>query len=328
MQISFDIYGVQATVGSRDPDLWPELHKIQNDFHFFTSSPHLEIPRIQIVLEKSGLGAPTDLGSPLFKTKMCQVFGWGSPRTCIYDPQHWLRWEKNESQILIKIFGLNPDLIFEMLWMSLISSVGWELESLGFMRLHALSFSHNRQTSIIQLPSGGGKSSLAHGLLRRHDCQIFSDEIVLFDGAKIFPFPIRISLTQDFLSKSDLPSESRAFPRKIYPTKFLTKIPSEQIASKSEPQFLWIGRGGFARQESFKAASLKLQISHFFSSLLGLGLPQMAEFHLRVDEIPRIFKIFGLRLLRLIQLRQQTDLQEIILGQDQVQNIEMLLRRR
>ncbi|MFN7824415.1 MAG: hypothetical protein ACK5P6_03550 [Pseudobdellovibrionaceae bacterium] len=270
--------GSELKVSCYEESLTESLRWIAEDFPFGDELPVQQKVHIEI---RSSQEQPqnTHKGFPLFRTRMCQTIGI-LRRICVYDEKHCVVLSTAQDAT---VFGSDPQFTSEILYSLIMSLWGESFERLGFLRLHASAWEQNGRAQVLWGPSGLGKSKWTWDLLQNKNL-VFGDEMVLFDGERIFPFPMRLALKEDMLPPG---VPHRKFQRKIFDEKFLLTIPQELIAS-SKPI------GDFYHQGH--------QLSLLLSLVFGLGLTQMSEFFLRGNNIPLLFKLLIQRTYRYSQL--------------------------
>jgi hypothetical protein len=165
--------------------------------------------------------------------------------------------------------------VYEIIRNYVLAIVGLHWETKGWMRFHALGIEKNNKNLVFCLPSKGGKSSLATEHLSNELGKIFSDEIVFTNGKTIRAFPICIALSQKAAEdlKVDIKNMS-AFKKRKYEVKYLTPISLNKVAAEGPVHKIY-------------AINTNL-IKFIWSSFWGLGLPQMAQYILRIDNLHRL----------------------------------------
>ena len=91
--------------------------------------------------------------------------------------------------------SLDENLLHEISYIMVHSRVGELLDKKGIHRLHGLGVSVNGSATICLLPRGGGKTTLALGLMAENECLLLSDEIAAIDKRlQVLPYPLRIGV--------------------------------------------------------------------------------------------------------------------------------------
>ncbi len=298
----FQFYDVSVGINISDVCFQPIIDLLVNDFIFFyTPGRQPESwAQIQIEVGPSSMGTgPSEVGVPIFKTRMCSVYGLGKKRICKYRRGSTVTSCRNKNQRTFHISGSLEHIeeLYEVAYLALLSAVGEELDLLGYHRIHALGIQYLQTSSLLLLPSGGGKSSMASLLLKRDGFSLFSDEMPLLRNGMIYPFPIRIALRPNISEALFLDlKQCRMFRRTVFPEKLLFPVDLSRIASTSPVGFLLVGVLGASAARMETSGSIWKIPQVVLSMVMGLGLCQMAEHMLRVDNVIRIIRIAFSRL--------------------------------
>lgn len=284
--------------------------RIQEDFHFFSVLSCVAVIDVQFLpvlsLQKIRLKLPR-----VFRTRMCTAYGiWGA-RFCDYgqDLKVFVRFRVGVRKIYI--FGEAEDPIAEIALITLLSAVGEELDARGLHRIHALAFERDGKNFLMPLRSGFGKSSIAALMLSDSRYRVFSDEIPLLSktprGVEIISFPLRVALLPQVAEKLGLlRSGMRIFKRRIFPEKILLPIPDSRVAGSARAQFLILSAQGRLRL--------------IFEIVLGWGVPQFAEYMIRLDNLPQLAGIALSRLSMALRLLISTQKIDFVLTRSPLEN--------
>ncbi|MFL5814736.1 MAG: hypothetical protein ACJ763_14270 [Bdellovibrionia bacterium] len=302
MKLHLSIYGIGVEILAHRLEIASVLENLGKDFDYFrVEQPDSEI-RIRLELKASEFDLSAEHPGPrLFKTKMCDVHGLGPYRFCNYGQGVWVKAVNSPSIRNFSVFGMAPDLIYEAAYVALLSSIGEELDQLGYHRLHSVGVQVNGAGAALAADSGQGKSATAILLGQNAGVKVFSDEMPLIRQGVIYPFPIRMALHPHIATSLGLnPSGTRQFKRKIYPTKALFEISRDAVAQPSPLRFLFVGvSGGVAQARPLQVFERSKFVIAF---VLGLGLPQMAEHMLRANNILSLGRIAVSRLFTAFSL--------------------------
>jgi hypothetical protein len=272
----------------------------------------------------SGLNSPAYDRLPLFfKTNSYKVYGARLPRLVEYGDGSSV-YVADGAPRAVRIFARSNARSYELAYLSLHSYVGEKLEKLGFIRLHALTFSHNGQTGAVILPSTGGKSSLAWLMTQNKSYAVYADEMSLLYKKTLQPYPWRLGLDlRAALNVGADPEKWRQTQRLIGQPKFLATIDNEKVA---KPQLLNACYWGVASDKNeIRKATRQEKIEFIWSTVVGTGLMQMGEYILRLDNIWSLFKIATNRLfwalsavrhLRVVELSHDYAAALNVLGDD------------
>lgn len=283
---AFDIYGVIVTVES---DLFPNvLNRLEFDLKYFVISnvslePHLKIVAVAYSEAKSGVVA--------FEGQSYRAYGWILPRTVIYDDGSCIKFFKNGIGKTVEILSKDEDRVYELSFLLLQSLVGEKLESSGWLRLHALSFKEKR-AGIVLLPSSGGKSTLAY-MMAHLNWKVYSDELTLVKAGNLYPFPWRMAF--DERSQQYLGIEGGAyFQRRGGKNKSL--VPFNLDVVPTPDKLVSIYWGVISNKNQIRDASFREKIQFAISVFRGVGLTQMIECAIRLDNFWVLTKIAFLRI--------------------------------
>lgn len=290
-QIYFQVYEVPVVISFTTESA--EITEIKNCFNVFKSTQPIEYPKIHLI-QASNLNP--DFNSIWFQFKKKYFSGILSPRRQVLymnDKTAPIGYviQSVANNIQVKFFGKDPKIMYEILYNLMTGLVGWELEKLGWTRLHAMAYeTKDGKIQAFWGPSGAGKSTLslkAISLGRK----ILGDETVLINRdlkIRAFPIPIQISPTLKSLVPENLQNLTKAFPKLHYSTKLQVSIPETLIYNKTI----------FVDKIFFKTSWTYL----LFSLVFGIGLPQFLEQQLRRNNILNIFRVLSNRTYILLKL--------------------------
>lgn len=296
----FDIYGVLVQLTSGEDFFSWSLDQLEQDFDFFKIKKASASPDVRVEFHNLSKGAlPATQQERLqkshrvLKTRMCFAFQSGSTRICQYDNQTYVFDQQQGSIRQAQIFSLSPSQSYLAAYYFLLSSIGELLDTKKIHRLHAVAIQDPFHTICLPLDSGQGKTTRALQALVQSDKKILGDEIILTDGKKIYPFPLRMAVRPEIFEtwKSQL-KLSQEIDRQDAGIKYLVPIPQERVGKETN-QF---------------ELQLKNPVLFLFKFAVGLGVPQMREYMLRPGQINKLTKIFFFRLvcgIRLILLTHQ-----------------------
>lgn len=165
------------------------------------------------------LAAPPPLPSGLneaFRGVNCVVFPDGPRRYVVYRQGGLLLWDPVKQSSIWQCSGFEPG--YTRLICLIHSLFGSALEGQGRQPVHGLGLSHQGAATLVLLPPGGGKSTLAQQLLEQQlPVQLLSEDTPLLDDwGRLGPYPFRIGLRQE----TSLPSQRRQ-------QKWLVPFPSD-----------------------------------------------------------------------------------------------------
>ena len=103
----------------------------------------------------------------------------------------------NDQQKTCDIYATDFDLIREIAYLFVLSTVGQHLDSRRLHRIHAMGVNYRSHGILLLLPSGGGKSTMTFDLLRHPQFTLLSEDTPLLDPrGRMHPFPLRLGVRQ------------------------------------------------------------------------------------------------------------------------------------
>lgn len=304
--LSLDFLGVAVRIEARDRSL--ESHRalleLGKDFEHFQGSAVSDNPAIiELSLERTQCSriAPSRPWKKQFRTRMCEVLAWRGERLCIYAADAWCWSFVRGGRRVFRVYAESWAEMREIAYVALLSSVGEELDLRGFHRVHALGIEAHGKAGLVVLPSGGGKSAIATLLMRKPGFRVFSDEIPLLKDGVLYPFPIRVALGEPVASALGILSEGRRFQRFSFQEKLLFSIPADRIATAAPLSFVCVAYEGGSGAKLEKCSRSRVLSSLIESLVIGHGVPQMAEYMLRQETLPKLPAIAWSRLKTALQ---------------------------
>jgi hypothetical protein len=178
----------------------------------------------------------------------------------------------------INIYSQDVDQLYDMFYLSFESLLGEELDKRGFHRIHCLSLDVAGQASLLLLPPGAGKTTLALKFSSTPDVKILSEDMVLYKRGVVhglhFRWGVRDKSYQD---------QGRVMRRSKYHDKILLDAKKFSLVRQSSPHHIIIGQRVLSgKSEIGQVSRARLLLPMFKSMVLGLELQQsLAYFLLR-----------------------------------------------
>ncbi len=220
---------------------------------------------------------------------------------------------------LAEIYSLDRNLLHEQTYLMIMSRVGEWLDRRGLHRVHAMGVAHGGRSVLCLMPMGGGKTTLALGLLDHSGFALLSDELPLVsrDG-RVHPFPVRIGVSPD--TELSIPGEFLThFPRTRRGPKTLidARYFADRIAKTAEPWILFVGR----RIDGPEPQITSIGRLAAFRTVWNLGvrvqgIPQVLEYVLRAElraALAYVRVVFS-RVLAFWRLLRRSECYELRLG--------------
>jgi hypothetical protein len=268
------------------------LDELRRDFAAFGTGED-RVPRVSLDLCAKPCPAPP--GASSWRWKDYRVRAVPGGRLIRFDDESWVRYDYGERAGVVH--ASRPERLRELAYLAVLSRAGEELDRRGLHRVHALGVAASAGAALVLLPSGGGKSTLALEFMRRRSLALLSDEcpLVSADGI-VRPFLLRVALRAGADLSGLPPGSLRTFRRRGCEEKQLldpAALPAEPAAA-APLRWLLVGSPsqGAPRFEPLTRAGALAALAE--ALVIGVGLPQMAEYMARPD--PSLLAIAASRL--------------------------------
>lgn len=324
MKECFDFYGLTIEVSASSADL---VQEVRRDFAYFRvaeakgqvriemhldSPPYAELPSIP-----ASFITPRNVCFRNEKVTYIDYFGQG---LAVFD-----REGKR-----CTVYGTDTDLVHEIVFLFILSTVGQYLDGRGIHRIHALGVSYKERGILLLLPSGGGKSTMALELLSRPEFLLLGEDTPLIDRrGYILPFPLRLGVRLGH--KIDIPSQYlRTMSRMEFDPKILIDIEyfNGRLGKEVEPAVVLVGERNLGRVSEIVPLSRRQSFNALTKYMIvGLGVYQGIEFLFERGLWELLGKggVVASRLYNSVRLLSRVSAYRFVLGRDINKNLETLL---
>ena len=228
------------------------------------------------------------------------------------------------------IYGADFDLVREIAYLFLLSTVGQYLDSIGMHRVHAMGVNYKGHGVLLLLPSGGGKSTMTMALIGHPDFTILSEDTPLLDRSGcLHPFPLRLGFRND--GGADVPVEHRrTLNRMEFDPKTFVDVEffSHKVSPPVKASLVLIGERNLGNESAIVPLSRRRALEGIIKYLVvGLGVYQGLEFLLERglwDMTGKTGVAFS-RLRNGIKLLRRAPASKFILGRDTARNTRTLI---
>jgi hypothetical protein len=325
MHLTFNFYGLTIAVTSTAEEL---VEEVRRHFAYFSTAEVRE-PKVNIDLRLmappySELPAlPAAFFTPrniCFKNGTISYLDYFGEGLAIYDRklQHCL------------VYGTKSDLLHEIAYLFILSTVGQYLDSQHIHRLHALGVTFHDKGILLLLPSGGGKSTMALELMRQPGFMLLGEDTPLIDRrGQVLPFPLRMGVRPE--QNPDIPpAYLRTVERMEFEPKTLIDIDyfKDRIAGPAEPGFIMVGERNLGEVSEIiplsRPKALKAMLKYM---IVGLGVYQGLEFLLERGMSDLLGKgtVVASRLYNSVVLLSRAPAYRFVLGRDKSKNTQTLI---
>jgi hypothetical protein len=332
-QLEFGCLGIRVVVRAEGIEAIRALGRLAEDFEHFTPDETTGKPDADETIEVFLCSPRENISSSLprlFSTPSCVVRGWGPLRDCVYSDGVLLRSRRERGAERFEILGDRASPMHETAWEAVLSALGEALDRRGAHRVHALGIEWGGRGGLIIMPSGGGKSTLAallsasrNGLAGR--LRILSDETPLVYRGRLWPFPVRMALAPS-VARTWLGLQGRPFPRRLFPAKQLFALELSRIGRPVKPEFVILGSSDRAPRATIRPIARWFVFEQVFDCMaVGLGVAQMREHMIRLDNLGSLARIFVSRVIAAARLAFGTRAYRLTCSTDPARTLEALL---
>jgi hypothetical protein len=322
----FDFYGVGALVDSAEEEF---LRSVEIDFSYFlgqTDHPFLHITYDKSRPDYDGMPDLTcSLATPrniCFSNGHLTYIDYFGQALNIYDHS------SNSSRIITD----DLELAHEIAYLTILSRMSEALERKRLHRIHGLGIESGGKGTIILLPSGGGKSTIALTLLRNNNQirLVSEDSPLLRPDGYLLPFPLRVGVHPQNVPADIDPCFVRPDKRIEFSSKVNIDIRffKEQISRQPVPAAsLLLGVRSTGRRAQISRVSKTAVLRHVLAnSIIGVGLYQGLEYLLQKsfgESVQHLGLIFS-RVYNNAILLKHTHVYRFLIGRDLNHNYECL----
>jgi hypothetical protein len=321
---SFDVYGYRFALLS---NVAAPFEGIRQDYAFFRTEERPGDPLVEMSEQHPDYDALPATDAVLH-----------TPRNAVYvaDGVRYLDYhgrgiaEHDRRTDRFRIRSLSHDLLYEAVYLYLLSRCGEAFDTAGLHRVHALGLAVDGRAMLVMLPMGGGKSTLGADLLKHPEVRLLSDDSPLIDRrGGVHAFPLRLGLLPGH--EDEVPPEHR---RVIQRMEFGPKIVvgfeyfRDRVVAQAEPGLVLVGTRSLGRECRVEPLGLfdglKAMAPH---CIVGVGLFQGVEFLLsrRPAETLALAGVAWSRLRASWRLLRRSKVFRVSLGRDRDLNARTLL---
>jgi len=271
----FDFYGLTIEVSSDSDEL---LEEVRRHFAYFSVPDGKPQVRVEIRVESPPYAKLPALPASVFTPRNVSFL---DNRTTYIDyfGQALAIYERDKKHCVI--YGTTHDLLHEIAYLFILSTVGQHLDSRGLHRVHALGVSYRNKGMLLLLPSGGGKSTMALELMRRPGFLLIGEDTPLIDrNGTIHPFPLRLGVKPG--KDTGIPSQYlRTVDRMEFDPKTLIDIDyfKDRLGGPVAPGLILIGQRNLGDVSQIVPLARHRAFKGFLKYVIvGLGVYQGLEF--------------------------------------------------
>ncbi|HEX6573773.1 MAG TPA: hypothetical protein VF042_02290 [Gemmatimonadaceae bacterium] len=228
------------------------------------------------------------------------------------------------------MYSSDFDMLREMAYLFLLSTVGQHLDSQGLHRIHAMGVNHGGMGILLLLPSGGGKSTMTLELLKQPDFTLLSEDTPLIDShGTMHPFPLRLGVRG---SKSEAIPEKfqRTFNRMEFDPKTFVDIDffRHKLSESVPVSMIFVGERNLGAVSGVTRLARRAAMTAILKYLIvGLGVYQGLEFLLEegIWDMRRKLGMFTSRSRNGMSLLRRAPAYKLTLGRDTMLNSTTLM---
>ncbi|MBI5744607.1 MAG: hypothetical protein HY952_08670 [Elusimicrobia bacterium] len=273
----FDFHGCRVVFRSPEPSLADWLAADFSAFSAPETSGGIEISAVRAAPN------PASLPPALVRTGRWRLLAAPPGQRLVWYPQGAVsRYDYTAESGRIE--SGDPELLKELSYLLILSRVGEKLDGRGLHRIHAGALAHGDKGLLFCGRQGAGKTTLLLELLQDPAFALLSDDTPLVSaGGDVYPFQVRVGIGEDSPHLGRFPAARRFTRRHYEPKRLLSPADAGRVAQAPvPPSAVFLLRRGAAPRLS--RARTSAAASELLRSLAaGLGVPQMAEYFLRLS---------------------------------------------
>ena len=320
----FDFYGLTIEISSSSAGL---VDEVRRDFAYFRVPAGQGQVRVEMRLTPPPYAELPSLPASIFTPR--NVCFQNSKQTYIdYFGRGLAVFDRQERRCVI--YGSDTDLVHEIAYLFMLSTIGQYLDSRGMHRVHALGVSYHSKGLLLLLPSGGGKSTMALELMRCPGFLLLGEDTPLIDRrGRILPFPLRLGARPE--QETGVPPEHlRTVERMEFGPKTLIDIEyfKDRLGGVVKADLLLVGERNLGEISEIvplaRRHALKALVKYM---VVGLGVYQGMEFLLErgLTELLGKGGVAISRLYNSVQLLARAPAYRFVMGRNIEKNRQTLL---
>ncbi|MCW5983494.1 MAG: hypothetical protein KIT09_35715 [Bryobacteraceae bacterium] len=321
---AFDVYGYRFSIRGSSR---AAVEGLCEDFAFFRSPPNKNDRIIEVLDQEPDYCCLPSCVASVY-TPRNVVFRAGDVSYIDYSGRGLAIHDQSTGQFIV--YSRDQDLLYESVYLYLISQASSFLDSKHWHRVHALGVSVHGRAILVLLPMGGGKSTLGWELLKYPELKLLSDDSPIVDArGRVHAFPLRIGLLDD--DDASVPVENRRLIRRMeFGQKILVSYRcfSDRVCAEADPGFIFLGSrissGNCCIEPADLGPTMRAMISN---SVIGLGLFHGLEFVLNASALELLSKFpVGLsRFANCLSLIRRSKAFHLRLARDKSNNARTLI---
>lgn len=223
------------------------------------------------------------------------------------------------------IYATEFDLLREIAYLFVLSTVGQHLDARRLHRIHAMGVNYKSRGILLLLPSGGGKSTMTFELLRHPDFTLLSEDTPLLDPrGRIHPFPLRLGVRNGL--SPDVPEHlQRRLQRMEFEPKTFVDLAffEHRLSAAVDVGVILVGERNLGNASAIVPISKRATLDALMKYLVvGLGVYQGLEFMLErgLWEMAGKAGVAASRLRNGVRLMFKAPAYKFVLGRDMAKN--------
>lgn len=320
----FSFYGMVVEVASPAAHL---VEQVRRDFLHFRTPPreHVDM-RLQLLAEPPSYDELPSVPATVFTPRNVS-FRNGQVTWIDYFGRALSAFNRSAGECTVRT--TDEDLLHEIAYLFILSTVGEHLDRQRMHRLHALGISFRGQGVLLLLPSGGGKSTIAINLLRKPEFLLLGEDTPLIDRRGwVLPFPLRLGIRAD--ATTDIPPKFlRTMKRMEFEPKTLIDLDyfEGRVGAAVPSRLLIVGTRYLGDVSEIEPLPRRRAMGSLVSNMVvGLGVYQGLEFLLErsTSEIAGKVGMVSSRLHNAVRLLRRASVYRFRMGRDVEKNTETL----